>query len=143
MRCLFRIAIIACGVVVVGTGCSMGPQGFLDDYATVGGKWQRNDPTYGRVGSIFSDPGTNNGEAYPADEYVDGDYTEETYYPPSNEDGIYDDVYDDVYGDDAYYDDSGETIIEPNAQPEGDVYQDSSIGTGESSEGVIILSDEW
>lgn len=28
--------------------------GYLDDYATVGGKWQRSDPTNGRVGSIFS-----------------------------------------------------------------------------------------
>ena len=32
--------------------------GFLDDYATVGGKWQRSDPAQGRVGSIFSDPGS-------------------------------------------------------------------------------------
>ena len=29
-------------------------RGYLDDYATVGGKWQRSDPINGRVGSIFS-----------------------------------------------------------------------------------------
>jgi hypothetical protein len=27
----------------------------MDDYATIGGKWQRSDPTEGRVGSPFSD----------------------------------------------------------------------------------------
>ena len=39
----------------LASGCSMCAPGFLDDYATVGGKWQRGDPTQGRVGSIFSD----------------------------------------------------------------------------------------
>ena len=32
-------------------------RGYLDDYATVGGKWQRSDPANGRVGSIFSGAG--------------------------------------------------------------------------------------
>ncbi len=39
------------------SGCSMCSRGYLDDYATVGGKWQRSDPVQGRVGSIFSDAG--------------------------------------------------------------------------------------
>ena len=44
--------IVCCGL----TGCSMccGPYDF--HYPTFGGKHQRVDPTYGRVGSIFSDP---------------------------------------------------------------------------------------
>ncbi len=39
-------------------------RGFLDDYATVGGKWQRADQTHGRVGSIFSDPGSTVAAGY-------------------------------------------------------------------------------
>ncbi|MFK7735528.1 MAG: hypothetical protein AB8B50_05860 [Pirellulaceae bacterium] len=35
-------------------GCTLCQPGFLDDYATVGGKWQRGNPTDGRVGSILS-----------------------------------------------------------------------------------------
>ncbi len=38
------------------SGCTICAPGYLDDYATVGGKWQRTDPTSGRVGSPFSDP---------------------------------------------------------------------------------------
>ena len=37
--------------------------GYVDDYATVGGKWQRSNPTHGRVGSIFSDAGTTISDA--------------------------------------------------------------------------------
>ena len=40
-------------------GCSMccGPYDY--DYSNFGGKHQRVDPSYGRVGSIFSDPNAN------------------------------------------------------------------------------------
>lgn len=40
-------------------GCSMccGPYDY--DYSNFGGKHQRVDPRYGRVGSIFSDPNAN------------------------------------------------------------------------------------
>lgn len=38
------------------SGCTICAPGYLDDYATVGGKWQRTNPTSGRVGSPFSDP---------------------------------------------------------------------------------------
>ena len=46
-------------VLIVGTGtfgCSMccGPYDF--HYPAYGGKHERVDPTYGRVGSVFSDP---------------------------------------------------------------------------------------
>ena len=43
--------------LVLSTGCSLCPEGYLDDYATVGGKWPRGNPTHGRVGSILSDAG--------------------------------------------------------------------------------------
>lgn len=40
-------------------GCSMccGPHDY--DYSNFGGKHQRVDPSYGRVGSVFSDPNAN------------------------------------------------------------------------------------
>ena len=57
------IAYIAILTLTLGTtfGCSMccGPYDY--DYPTVGGKHQRVNPSYGRVGSIFSDP---NAEAF-------------------------------------------------------------------------------
>jgi hypothetical protein len=56
MRLLSLLLII--GSISLPTGCSMCARGYLDDYATVGGKWQRTNPTSGRVGSIFSDAGT-------------------------------------------------------------------------------------
>ena len=43
------------------SGCALCPPGYLEDYATVGGKWQRSDATSGRVGSILSDPGSTQG----------------------------------------------------------------------------------
>ena len=48
------IAVVTAAVST--TGCSMccGPYDF--DYPNFGGKHQRVDPAYGRVGSIFSDP---------------------------------------------------------------------------------------
>lgn len=49
-----------CGMLtalaVLCSGCALCPPGYLDDYATVGGKWERMNPTSGRVGSILSDP---------------------------------------------------------------------------------------
>ncbi len=42
--------------MLASSGCSLCSPGFMDDYATVGGKWTRNNPTEGRVGSPMSDP---------------------------------------------------------------------------------------
>lgn len=42
-------------MLVGASGCTIGPPGYMDDYATIGGKWQRADPVEGRVGSAFSD----------------------------------------------------------------------------------------
>ncbi|GIW99366.1 MAG: hypothetical protein KatS3mg111_2699 [Pirellulaceae bacterium] len=49
-------ATVTLASLLVLSGCAIGHPGFLDDYATVGGKWERTDPVEGRVGSIFSDP---------------------------------------------------------------------------------------
>ncbi len=38
-------------------GCSMCCDTYDYDYPTYGGKHERADPVYGRLGSIFSDPG--------------------------------------------------------------------------------------
>lgn len=43
--------------VALSTGCTMCCPPYLEDYATVGGKWARTNPTDGRVGSAFSDSG--------------------------------------------------------------------------------------
>jgi hypothetical protein len=53
------INLLTIGLVCISMfGCSMccGPHDF--DYATFGGKHQRSNPTWGRVGSVFSDPGS-------------------------------------------------------------------------------------
>ena len=39
-------------------GCTMCTTEHMYDYAGAGGKWQRSNPTCGRVGSILSDAGT-------------------------------------------------------------------------------------
>jgi hypothetical protein len=51
---LFTVSLVCMSMF----GCSMccGPTDF--DYATFGGKHQRSNPSWGRVGSVFSDPGT-------------------------------------------------------------------------------------
>lgn len=73
------------GLVIACPGCALCPPGYLDDYAAVGGVWQRSDPACGRVGSIFSDPNST----YHGDEEgrvvydtpVDGEVvTPETHY---------------------------------------------------------------
>ena len=52
------INLLTIGIISTGMfGCNMccGPHDF--DYATFGGKHQRSNPSWGRVGSVFSDPG--------------------------------------------------------------------------------------
>ncbi|MGN6544382.1 MAG: hypothetical protein ACTHK7_04995 [Aureliella sp.] len=47
----------AAALVASSLGCSMCRTDHLCDYAGAGGKWQRGNPTCGRVGSILSDAG--------------------------------------------------------------------------------------
>ena len=58
------IGLLTIATMLVGSiGCSMccGPYDY--DYPTFGGKHQRVNPSYGRVGSIFSDPLASFGDA--------------------------------------------------------------------------------
>lgn len=60
---LQTIAMLFLAVAVTSwtVGCSMCCDTYDYHYPTFGGKHQRADPVYGRVGSIFSDPGANPG----------------------------------------------------------------------------------
>lgn len=125
----FITACFACFVIASHTGCAICPPGFIDDYGAVGGKWERVNPTHGRVGSTLSDPGTvvgtAEGELY-YDEYYDGDVIQGS---PAYGDG-YSEVYDagTVHHDDAaIYNDPGPYDYAP---------------VSPSDEGVIILGDE-
>lgn len=43
--------------ISASTGCTLCRTDHICDYAGVGGKWQRSNPTCGRVGSTLSDAG--------------------------------------------------------------------------------------
>ncbi len=94
-----HLASCACLILLSAvSGCAICPPGYLDDYATVGGKWQRSDPTRGRVGSTLSDAGSTTttvsgtsggayyapqiGDSYPHDPgYVDPNFNGTLYAP--------------------------------------------------------------
>lgn len=120
------------GLLIFGTmilaGCSLGAPGYLDDYATVGGKWQRSDPTYGRVGSVFSDPNSTVTDSNLA-EFTEGGYSQEFSDADLRDAEVIDpgyevDHYQTPYGPD-------DTILEQTS--------DSS----EFDDGVIILGEDW
>lgn len=123
MRKSLPIGLLAVAIIAQ-TGCSICAPGYLDDYGAVGGKWERVNPTDGRVGSILSDPGTtvgmpDSGEVY----YEDGEYETDQFY----DDGA---AFDDgaVYYDDTpIYDQMPESVA-PYTSP--------------SDGGVIILEDQ-
>jgi hypothetical protein len=113
------------------SGCSICAPGFIDDYATVGGKWNRSDPTHGRVGSPFSDPVSGIGS--PESIFVEGEQYEEQYM-----DGEYEMGVEYESGGIEYYDD-GSMNGEFNAYP-----SDGSIEiVPQYEEGSIILGDGW
>lgn len=81
-------------LILATSGCALCPPGYLEDYAAVGGKWQRSDPACGRVGSIFSDPNS-------------------TYHESDGGETVYDTTVDNAvvtpesyYGDETYYEDA-------------------------------------
>ncbi len=59
------------------TGCTLCCPPYMDDYATVGGKWARANPTDGTVGSAFSDPGVMHASH---DAVIDSDFA---FDPPA------------------------------------------------------------
>ena len=63
------------GLVLLAASCSVGCtmccSPYDSDYIGTGGKHQRTDPRYGRVGSVFSDPTFSNGGVSEGIEMVD------------------------------------------------------------------------
>lgn len=126
---------------LAASGCSLCPPGYLEDYATVGGKWTRTDPSTGRVGSILSDPGTSvSGEGFPQ-----GGQSE--FYEPLLGDPIPNDFH-------AAPPDPGaelDVLYEPTypGGGYGDRYYESVPGRVPpvaplpEDDGVIILGDDW
>ena len=48
------LSLIACTLLCMTAGCTTCCTPYDYDYPAYGGRWQRNDPTSGRVGSVFS-----------------------------------------------------------------------------------------
>jgi hypothetical protein len=112
--------------------------GYLDDYAAVGGKWQRSDPTYGRVGSIFSDPGT--GLVTTINPVEDWSQSDGNLY---SDDGLQDDVFatdsdpDVAYDYEGYEEGYGESYGDGSYG--GEAYQGSISDTAQTPDGAIML----
>lgn len=51
-----RLGLVLLALLITNVGCNLCCPPYLDDYAAVGGKWNRSNPTDGRVGSAFTDP---------------------------------------------------------------------------------------
>lgn len=117
--------------ILSSTGCSICAPGFLDDYATVGGKWQRADPSTGRVGSIFSDPGSTV-QAGTQHSVGGSSYGDQQF-------GAFEDY--DNQGAIEYYEDSSNY---GELQP-GEFYDDGTLPAeqGTYEDGTIILGDDF
>ncbi len=50
------IYMMSCVTLITISGCAICCTPYFNDYPTYGGRVQRSDPQYGRVGSLFSDP---------------------------------------------------------------------------------------
>lgn len=112
-----KLANLLAVVALACSGCSICPPGYLDDYATLGGKHPRTNPTSGRVGSILSDHEVVSGTI--VDEYYspEAEFFEDDYYGSISDDqnvGGYIEEVDPIYGD----------------------------GTNHE-QGVIVLGDDW
>lgn len=116
--------------------------GFLDDYATVGGKWQRSDPAQGRVGSIFSDPGTTIAAGATADNVVDSHTSgaESEYFGEAYTDGYQElsTQYGSEYGGEHYqiHDDTGNFDFAPEMN-------EGSEEALQFNDQTLTLGDEW
>jgi hypothetical protein len=79
-----RSRFLTCSLIAVlaaTTGCAMCGSPFDYSYSAYGGRWQRDDPDCGRVGSLFdpagSEPGTTGEpEVAPEKPKVEGDANE-------------------------------------------------------------------
>lgn len=98
-------------------GCQLCCPPYMDDYATVGGKWSRLDPTRGRVGSAFSDPGATRINGTMPGEPMDG-------WEPIDQE------FEDI---DPHFDDSPLEFDDLSLQPDLEAFRRSP------DDGVIIL----
>lgn len=122
----------------LASGCSMCAPGFLDDYATVGGKWQRGDPTQGRVGSIFSDPGSTIAAGADGGRVVDS-------HPAGIEGEVFGEAYTDEYpgATDEFYQLNDDMDGELNGHEYLPEVIDGSSQNAQYDDGILMLGDEW
>ncbi len=111
---------------MLSSGCSMCAPGYLDDYATVGGKWQRSNPTCGRVGSVFSDAGETISAGATGGRIVDAHGL-----------GIEGEVFGEAYTEN-YPDVIDEFQELPGTPPVNEYYDDL-----QNEDGALMLGDEW
>lgn len=140
--------------LTLSSGCSMCAPGFLDDYATVGGKWQRSDPTQGRVGSIFSDPGSSIAsgadgqdvvDSYPAG--VEGEYFGEAYTDSySGSQNEYTEEFTEDYGDGYTESYGGEHYDLHDNMEQSEFAPEMYDGSGDALQfdnKVLTLGEQW
>ncbi|MEO8270555.1 MAG: hypothetical protein ABI557_12600 [Aureliella sp.] len=120
----------------LASGCSMCAPGFMDDYATVGGKWQRGNPTQGRVGSIFSDAGTTIAAGANSARVVDS-------RPAGIEGEVFGEAYTDQYpgADQEFYElneNSSGGLDGPEFDP--DLLESEDV---QSDDEILMLDNQW
>ncbi len=121
-------------VAVCSSGCSMCATGYLEDYATVGGKWQRGDPAYGRVGSIFSDSGSTIAAGDIGQRVIDS-------HPAGIEGQVFGEATTEGYIEDFQADGEEFYPLESSSLPlesSDSIYEDAP-----QTDGVLMLGDEW
>lgn len=125
-----RLLGMAAGWLVLAGGCSIGSPGYLDDYATVGGKWERLNPTHGRVGSNLSDPN--------ADQLLN-QAAERVSADSANLPQRFGEATTEVYVDDGH----GPTAPGSGYYEYDTDYDSVDIDPESDDSGVIILGDDW
>lgn len=100
--------------ITLCSGCNLCCPPYMDDYATIGGKWQRAHPSEGVVGSAFSDPGVTMAGTYSsghesAEVYHDGVYSEGEVIEPNHTSGMGSTEF--YVGDEVIVDEASEGII--------------------------------
>ena len=122
----------------LASGCSMCAPGFLDDYATVGGKWQRGDPTQGRVGSIFSDSGSTIAAGANGGRVVDS-------HPAGIEGEVFGEAYTDEYpgATEEFYELNDNMSGELNGQEVLPEVLDGTSYDAQNGDGILTLGDQW
>lgn len=132
MRLLSALLVVS--GILGASGCSMCAPGFLDDYATVGGKWQRSDPTQGRVGSIFSEAGetVSNGA-------LDQPYIE--HHSQAYEDEVFGEAYTESYdGGVQEHQEFGELPADGSYY---EMHDAGSYNEMPAEDGELMLSEGW